>query len=139
LETQSEPFVRHPKIAVATDSDRVGSYGSDFLRNHPDIGLLAAIVREAVVTETVVEPTEEHYVVLEVDIRPAPATTASAASKPSTSAAPKSSTAATAKSSTAPECCGSMPATREPRSFAAPIQARRSFRKDQACPKKLTI
>jgi hypothetical protein len=54
-ERQSEPFVGHPKIAVTTDSDRVGSYGSDFLRNHPDIGPLAAIVSEAVITETVVE------------------------------------------------------------------------------------
>ena len=71
-EWQSEPFVRHPKIAVATDNDRIGSYGSDFLRNHPDIGLLAAVVREAVVTETVVEPAQQHDIVLQLDVRPAP-------------------------------------------------------------------
>ena len=56
LERQSEPFVGHPKIAVATDGDRIGSYGSDFLRNHPYIGFVATVIREAVVTETVVEP-----------------------------------------------------------------------------------
>jgi hypothetical protein len=53
-ERQSQPFVRHPKIAVAADSDRIGSYGSDFLRNHSDVDLLATVVGEAVVTEAVV-------------------------------------------------------------------------------------
>jgi hypothetical protein len=74
-ERQSEPFVGYPKIAVATDSDRVGSYGSDFLRNHPDIGLLATIVRETVVTETVVEPAQQYDIVLQHDIRATPTTT----------------------------------------------------------------
>ena len=72
-ERQSEPFVGHPKIAVATDSDRVGSYGSDFLRNHPDVGLLAAVVSKAVVTETVVESAQQCDIVLQPDIRAAPA------------------------------------------------------------------
>ena len=63
-ERHSEPLVGHPKIAVATDRDCVGSHFSDFLRHHPYIGLLAAIVGEAVVTETVVEPAEQHDVVL---------------------------------------------------------------------------
>jgi hypothetical protein len=56
LERQSEPFVGHPKIAVATYGGRIGSYGSDFLCDHSDIGLVATVVREAVVTEGVVEP-----------------------------------------------------------------------------------
>jgi len=42
-ERQFKPFVRYSKIAVATDGDRIRSYGSDFLRNQSDIGLLAAV------------------------------------------------------------------------------------------------
>ena len=53
-ERQSEPFVRHPKIAITANSDRIGSYGSDFLCNHSDIDLLATVVGEAVITEAVV-------------------------------------------------------------------------------------
>jgi hypothetical protein len=73
-ERQSEPFVRHPKIAVATECDRLGSYRSDFLCNRPDVGLLAAVVREAVVAETIVELTQQYDIVLQPDIRPAPTT-----------------------------------------------------------------
>jgi len=75
-ERQSEPFVRHPKIAVATDSDRIGSYGSDLLRNHPDIGFFAPIVGEAVITETIVEPAQQHDIVLQLDVRATPTTAA---------------------------------------------------------------
>src|SRR3954454_19129195 len=80
-ERQSEPLVGHSKIAVVTDSDRIGSYGPDFLRNHPDIGFLAAVIGEAIITETVVEPAQQHDIVLQQDIRAAPtaATTATAA------------------------------------------------------------
>ena len=80
-ERQSEPFVGYPKIAVATDKGRIRSYGSDFLRNHPDIGLLAAVVREAVVTETVVEPAQQYDIVLQPDVRPAPTTAPPAAAE----------------------------------------------------------
>ena len=93
-ERQSEPFVGHPKIAVATDSDRIGSYGSDFLRNHPDIGLLAAVVREAVVTETVVEPAQQHDIVLQPDVRATPTTATAAATAKSATATAKAPAAA---------------------------------------------
>src|ERR1700755_2588421 len=100
---QPEPFVGHPKIAVATDSDRVGPYGSDFLRNHPDIGLLAAIVREAVITETVVEPAQQYDIVLQPDTRPPPA-----------AASPTPKAAAASETPAAPECGSSMSAAGEP-------------------------
>lgn len=104
LERQSEPFVGHPKIAVATNSDRVGSYGSDFLRNHPDIGLLAAVVFEAVVTKAIIEPTQQHDIMLQPDVR---ATTAAA-----TTAAAESSS--TSKASSATGRHGSVPTAGEP-------------------------
>ena len=108
-ERQSEPFVRHPKIAVATDSDRIGSYGSDFLCNHSDIGLVATVVREAVVTETVVEPAQQHDIVLQLDVRAAP-TAATAATTAKAAAA----TAAKASAATAAECRRPSAAAGEP-------------------------
>ena len=112
----------HPKIAVATDSDRIGSHGFDLLRNHPDIGLLAATVREAVVTKTIVEPTQQHDIVLQHNIRAAP-TTATAA------AAAESST--TAKAPAAAEC-GSSPHRRR----TVPRRLRTGPRRHNACPQK---
>jgi hypothetical protein len=82
-ERQSEPFVRHPKIAVATECDRLGSYRSDFPGNHPDVGLLAAVVREAVLAETIVEPAQQYDIVLQPDIRPALTTATPAAAESS--------------------------------------------------------
>ena len=98
-ERQSKPLVRHPKIAVATDSDRVGPYGSDFLCNHPDVTLLAAVIGEAVVTEAVVEPAQQHDIVLQLDVRAAPTAATAAATAKATAA-----TAAKASSATAAEC-----------------------------------
>jgi hypothetical protein len=106
-ERQSEPLVRYPQIAVATDKGRVGSDGSDFLRNHSDIGLLAAVIREAVVTETVVEPAQQHHIVFQSDIRPPTATTTS----PSAAAA-AAETTTTPSATAAPECGSPSPTSR---------------------------
>jgi hypothetical protein len=119
-ERQSEPFVGYPKIAVATDSDRVGSYGSDLLRNHPDIGLLAAVVSEAVVTKAVVEPAQQHDIVLQLDVRATPATaTAATTAEATATTAAEATTAAAAKAPAAPDCCSTVSAAgREPRPAA---------------------
>ena len=95
LERQSKPFVRHPKITVATDSDRIRSYGPDFLRNHPDICLVAAVIGEAVITEAVVEPAQQHDIVLQLDVRAAP-TAATATTTAKAAAATTAKAAATA-------------------------------------------
>ena len=108
-ETQSKPFVGHSKIAVATNSNRVGPYGSDFLRNYPDIGPLTAVVREAIVTETVVEIAQQHDIVFQHDIRAAPTA--------ATRTAPETST--TARAPAAPDCRSTVSAAaREPRPAA---------------------
>ena len=88
-ELEAEPFVIDPKIAVAAASDRIGSHRLHFLRDHTDVGLFAAIVCEAVVTKTVVEPTEQHDVVLEPDVRPAPTTASAATAKAATAPPPR--------------------------------------------------
>ena len=114
--------VGHPKIAVATDSDRVGSYGSDFLRNHPDIGLLAAIVGEAVITKTVVEAAQQHDIVLQHDIRAAPTTatptTATPATAPETSTTTEAPAARDRRSPVSAAAREPRPAAREPRPAA---------------------
>jgi len=107
-ERQSEPFVRHPQIAVATDKGRIRSYGSDFLRNHPDVGPLAAIVGEAVITKTVVEPAQQHDIVFQRDIRAAPATTTT----PSAAASAAAETTTTPSAAAAPECGSPSPTSR---------------------------
>ena len=96
-ERQSEPLVRYPQISVATVKGRVRSDGSDFLRNHSDIGLPAAVIREAVVTETVVEPAQQHHIMFQSDIRPPTATT-------TTTPSAAAETTTTPSGTAAPEC-----------------------------------
>jgi hypothetical protein len=87
-ELETEPFVMDPQIPVAAMCDRVGSHRLHFLRDHPDIDLVAAVI-----TKTVVEPAEQHDILLEVDVRAAPTTTTAAASTKSSASAETSATA----------------------------------------------
>src|SRR5664279_975790 len=68
LHAQAELIVIDPQIAVAATHDSIGHDGLDFLRHHADIGLVAAIVAEAVEAETVVEMAEQDDVMLGADI-----------------------------------------------------------------------
>jgi hypothetical protein len=117
-EFETEPLIVDTQIAIAGASDRVGSHHLHFVRDHPNVRLVTAVVCEAIVTETVVEPTEEHNVVLEVDVRPPPTTTTAAAAE-SFAATTKSSTTGTAETTTATNGCGSMSPACEPGSSAA--------------------
>jgi hypothetical protein len=121
-ERQSESLVRYPQIAVATDKGRVGSDSSDFLRNHPDIGLLAAVVSEAVVTETVVEPAQQYDIVFQSDIRPPTATTTT----PSAAASAAAETTTTPSATGTPECGSPSPTGRTHASGVPVIPGSRS-------------
>src|SRR5947209_3096489 len=78
LELQAELVIEHPQRAVAAAHDRIGHYSLHFLRHHADIGLVAAIVAEAIEAEAVVEMAKERDVVLEHHVgSPAAATAAS--------------------------------------------------------------
>ena len=57
------------KISVAAAVDRIGPHRIDLLRHHADIGFLAAVIGEAVVTQAVLQMTEQHDIVLERDVR----------------------------------------------------------------------
>src|SRR3984893_5392147 len=64
LELQAQLVVEDTQIAVAAAQYRRGHDCLDFLRHHADIGLVAAVVAEAVEAEAVIEVAEKRDVVL---------------------------------------------------------------------------
>src|SRR5262249_24330763 len=103
LELHAELVVEDAQVTVAAAHDSIRPDGLHFLSHHADIGLVSAVVDEAVVAETIVEMAEKHDVVLERDIRaPAAATAASATATAATTTAThaRSATAAHARAPT---------------------------------------
>jgi len=100
LELQTEVVVEHPQIAVASAHDRLRHDLLHFLGDDADIGLIAAVVTEAIDAEAVVEMAEENDIVFERDIgtasAAATAAAATAASAHATATAAAHTTAATA-------------------------------------------
>src|SRR5947209_15460621 len=92
LELQAELVVEDPQIAVAAAQYRRGHDCLDFLRHHADIGLVAAVVAEAVEAEAVIEVAEKRDVVLEHDVG-SPALAAAASATTTASAAHAGTTA----------------------------------------------
>src|SRR2546425_969948 len=64
LELQAELVVEDPQIAVATAQYRRGHDCLDLLRHHADIGLVAAVVAEAIEAKAIIEVAEKRDVVL---------------------------------------------------------------------------
>src|SRR5205814_2916716 len=64
LELQADLVVEDAQIAVAAAQYRRGHDCLDLLRDHADIGLVAAVVAEAVEAKAVVEVAEKREVVL---------------------------------------------------------------------------
>jgi len=76
-------------LVVAAAHDRIGPDRLHFLRQHADIGLVAAVVDEAIEAQAVVKMTDERDVVFERDVRassPATTTTTFAATTTTTAA-----------------------------------------------------
>src|SRR3954468_3494443 len=71
-ERQTERLILHPQVAVAAPPHGIWHHVFDFLRDHADIGLLAAEIAEAIVAETVGEMAEQDNVMLQCDVRPPP-------------------------------------------------------------------
>src|SRR5215470_924098 len=65
LELHAENVVANPQVTIAATQHRFGHHGLNFLCDHTDVGLVAAIVAEAIEAEAVVEPAEQRDVVLE--------------------------------------------------------------------------
>ena len=68
LERQSKQIVGNAHIAVSAAHDRFRRHGPHLLRHHADISGVAAVVDEAIIAEAVVEPPEQHDIVLEAHI-----------------------------------------------------------------------
>src|SRR6266851_4432911 len=103
LELQAELVVEDTQIAVAAAQYRRGHDRFDFLRHHADIGLVAAVVAEAIEAEAVIEMAEEGDVVLRADVGHShAAANAAAAAAAAHAAAAAAATHATSAAATAP-------------------------------------
>src|SRR5690242_1213561 len=78
LERQSQLLVRNAHVAVSADRDRFRRHALDLLRHHPNVSGVAAVVDETVIAKAVVEPSDEHDVVLEANVGAATAPAAAA-------------------------------------------------------------
>jgi hypothetical protein len=97
LELQAELVVEHFRVTVAIAHDSLRHNGLHLLRNDADIGLVAAVIAEAIEAKAIVEMPEKGDAVFEPYVGPpsAPASTA-----PASSSDPPASAAASACSDT---------------------------------------
>ena len=58
LELQPELVVEDPQVSIAAAHDRLRHDRLHFLRHHADIGLVAAVVAEAIEAKAIVETAE---------------------------------------------------------------------------------
>src|SRR5258708_3154128 len=68
LEVQPKHVVTHTQHAVVVARHRIRPARLPLLGHDADIGLVAAVVAEAIEAKTVVEMAEQHDVVLDVDV-----------------------------------------------------------------------
>ena len=101
-EFQTEPVVVDTEITVAAARHRLRQHRLHLLRHHADIGPAASEIAEAVVSEAVVEMTEQHDVVFQRDVG-TPAATASA--ETAASAATEAATASAMEAAAATTAC----------------------------------
>ena len=85
LELDAEPVVEDPQISVLITHNRLWHDHLHFLRHHPDIGAIAAVITETIVADAVGEMAKQNDVVLERDIgSPSAATTTASAATTTT-------------------------------------------------------
>src|SRR5262245_2108679 len=115
LELEAEPIVEDAQVAVAPAHDCLRHDGLHVLRHHADIGLVAAVVAEAIEAEAVVEMAEQRDVVLQRNIRPPTAASpeAAATAAEATAAAPEAAASApeAAVAAGEPACAAHAPKT----------------------------
>jgi hypothetical protein len=80
LELQAELLIEDLKVAVPTAHDRFWHDRLHFLRHDADIGLVAAVIAEAIEPKAIVEVAEQGDVVLQRNIGTPAATTTAASS-----------------------------------------------------------
>ncbi len=79
LEFQPKPPIKDAQITVPPALDRIGSELQHLLGDDADVGLVAAVIAEAIEAEPVAKVAEQHHVVLEPDVGSPSAATAAAA------------------------------------------------------------
>src|SRR5262249_54083071 len=102
LKCHAKPVIVDPQIAVATAHDRLRHDLLHLLRHHSHIGLVTAVVGEAIEAQAVVEASEQGDVVFEPDVGPPSATSSTSAS-----GAAATSEASTARAGAACKASGS--------------------------------
>lgn len=58
FERQSKHLVGNTHVTVRAMGHRLRHHGFDLLRDHSDIGRVAAVVHEAIIAEAVIKPAE---------------------------------------------------------------------------------
>src|SRR6185436_775655 len=84
LESKAELLVEDPQVSVATTSHRLRCNLLHLVRHDTDIGLLAVVVAETIEIQAIGKPPEQHDVVLQGDVGPASASTATTPSAAAT-------------------------------------------------------
>src|SRR4029079_13382414 len=84
LESKAELLVEDPQVSVATTSHRLRRNLLHLVRHDTDIGLLAVVVAETIEVQAIGKPPEQHDVVLQGDVGPASASTATTPSAAAT-------------------------------------------------------
>src|SRR5581483_8097 len=120
LELQPESVVEDKQVAVVTADDGIGRNDLHLLRHHADIGLVAAIVAEAIEAKPVIEVSKQDHMVLERDVGAASAaTTAAPAAAAATTAATAAHPRAAAADAPAAAAAASGAGAARPRASAA--------------------
>ena len=88
LELHAERVVVYPQVSVVPAGNRLWTDLLHFLRDHADIGLIAAVVAEAIEAKTVLEMSEKDDVMLKPDIGSPSATASTTTPTTTTEATP---------------------------------------------------
>src|SRR3954451_18683150 len=99
LQVQAKLVVQHEQVTIPTADDRFRHHCLHLLRDHTNIGPVAAIVAEPIEAQAIVEIAEKRDVMFEHDVGPSAAATSPTSTTASATAAgahPRASPAATA-------------------------------------------
>src|SRR5262252_2595951 len=122
LERHAELAVEHPQITVVAARNCLRRDRLDFLRYHADIGLVAAVVAEAIETQAIIEVAEKGDVVLEQDVGTSPTAPTSTTAASAAATAEAAATAAAEAAATARETAASTAPTEAPAAPGRPAR-----------------
>jgi len=95
LELDAEPVVKDAQCTIAITHHRLRHDSLHFLRDHADIGTVAAVVAKAIIAEAIGKMTEQGDIVLERDVGPSASSTTTTSTTATTAATAATEAAAT--------------------------------------------